>query len=143
MTEAEWMACDDPKRMLAFLHKRGGERKRRHFAAACGRRGWHLLQDERSRRALEIAELYADGLASAEELSEAEGVADEAHQAAKESGPPRTSSTPPPSRGPAGTWRGRRPAARRGPPLPTWPSAGGPPTSRSSAASSATPSVPS
>ena len=29
MTEAEWLACDNPKLMLAFLKDRASERKRR------------------------------------------------------------------------------------------------------------------
>src|SRR5262249_35347141 len=43
MTEAEWLACEDPDPMLAHLAGGVSERKLRHFAAACCRRVWHLL----------------------------------------------------------------------------------------------------
>ena len=70
MTEAEWLACTDPNKMLDFLpSSRWGSRKQRLFGCiTCRRLWWKLLTDDRSRRAVEIAELYADGLASEFEL---------------------------------------------------------------------------
>src|SRR4051812_42152055 len=69
MTEAEWLSCDDPARALAFLGDRAGERKPRLFACACCRRAWGLLPDARQREAVGAAERYADGLATAQELT--------------------------------------------------------------------------
>jgi hypothetical protein len=71
MTEAEWLACTEPTPMLEFLGDRASSRKLRLFAVACCRRIWHLLTDEASRRAVEVAERYADGQVTEEQLEEA------------------------------------------------------------------------
>ncbi len=84
MTEQDWLASEDPERMLSSLdeglptasgydmgHGLGGQkfsdRKLRLFACGCARQVWHLLTDERSRRAVEVAERYADGAATSKE----------------------------------------------------------------------------
>jgi hypothetical protein len=68
MTEAEWLDCAHPDPMLEFLRGRASDRKLRLFSVACCRRIWHLLADERSRRAVEVAEGYADGSVNDQQL---------------------------------------------------------------------------
>lgn len=87
MTEHEWLACDDPSRMLAWITHPAGEyavahsqpkpsaRKLRLFACACCRLVWDRLADPRSRRAVEVAERFADGLATEQERGDAYAVA--------------------------------------------------------------------
>jgi hypothetical protein len=74
MTEAEWLACTDPQKMLGFLEGKASDRKFQLLAAACGRSLWHLITDERSRRTVEVAERYVDGEATGEEMAAAEAV---------------------------------------------------------------------
>jgi hypothetical protein len=68
MTAAEWLACTDPRRMLALLHGKASERSLRLFACACCRRMWDWLSEARSRQAVEMAERYADGEVDGVEL---------------------------------------------------------------------------
>jgi hypothetical protein len=75
MTEAEWLAATEPGPVLAYLDARGllTDRKQRLHDCACVRRTWHLLVDERGRRAVETAERFADRTATRKELREAQG----------------------------------------------------------------------
>jgi hypothetical protein len=70
MDQQEWDACGDPEKMLRFLHSTGklSERKARLFSVACCRRVWSLLKDYRSRKAVEVAERFADGAATGMDL---------------------------------------------------------------------------
>jgi hypothetical protein len=78
MTEADWDVCADPQLMLVFLRLRGkvSGRQVRLFTAACCRRIWRLLEDERSREAVLVLELFADGKASWQECQLAGTAAD-------------------------------------------------------------------
>jgi hypothetical protein len=64
MTEADWLACSDPQKMLEFLRGRASDRKLRLFACVLARGVWHLLRSERCRKAVLVAEAFADGMAS-------------------------------------------------------------------------------
>jgi hypothetical protein len=80
MTEAEWLACTDPQKMLAFLRDKASARTLRLFAVACCRSIWPVLIDERSRRAIELSEKAADQPVSEAELDHASGEAEEAFE---------------------------------------------------------------
>jgi hypothetical protein len=67
MTEAEWLACDEPMAMLRFVIGYAGERKLRLFACACTRLLWDRLHEGVMREAIDVGERFADGLAPWEE----------------------------------------------------------------------------
>lgn len=87
----DWWHGDDPARMLRVVSENPdhegincvGPRKLRLFACACCRAVWHLLADPRSRRAVEVAERYADGLEPPGRLLRASEGARRAYQAAR------------------------------------------------------------
>jgi len=58
-----WRTEANPRALLEYLHDRSllSRRKDRLIACACCRRAWPFLTDERSRRAVEAAERFADG----------------------------------------------------------------------------------
>jgi hypothetical protein len=60
MTETEWIACDEPQRMLVVLRGRMTDRKSRLFACACCRRIWNQLSDPALSTAVEVSERFAD-----------------------------------------------------------------------------------
>jgi hypothetical protein len=78
MTEKEWLDSTDPHLMLHFLRDRASERKTRLFACALARCLWPLLGTGRSRRAVEAAERFADGLAPKREMTRAGAAAQQA-----------------------------------------------------------------
>jgi hypothetical protein len=63
--------------MLDFLRGKASERKLRLFSVACCRSVWPMLPDQRTRKAVEIAERFSDGLVSQRERAEAAERAEE------------------------------------------------------------------
>lgn len=68
MTEAQWLTTDDLRAMLSHVRSganltrsKPGRRKMRLFACGCCRQIEELLPDARTRKALAVAEKYADG----------------------------------------------------------------------------------
>jgi hypothetical protein len=82
MTEQEWLTWDeDPVEMLYVLEDAEGKasaRKLRLFAVGCCRGIGHLLTEEISRRAAEVAESFADGQTTFEELQAVRSAAEQA-----------------------------------------------------------------
>lgn len=75
MIEAEWLEGADPQKMVHFLNGRVSDRKLRLFACAWCRCVWDLLTDEKPfRDAVEVAERFADDLASKKDLATAKKV---------------------------------------------------------------------
>ena len=68
MTEAEWRAGEKPMALLEILRSKASDRKLRLFAVACCRRLLLLDASTRNRRAIEVAEQFADGKADLKEL---------------------------------------------------------------------------
>jgi hypothetical protein len=127
MTEAEWLACADPDRMLRALTgvpsgsgllgwlrgsreaprlKPASRRQMTLFACACCRNIADLMNDDRSRRAVEVVERHADGRAGDAELAAAREAALDAYDTFLERG--KTSNLPSPylpEADQAGPWR--------------------------------------
>jgi hypothetical protein len=74
MMERDWLNATDPQPMLAFLRRcgQGTDRKFRLAAVACCRRMWHSSWERVVQDAVEVAERYADGRATPEEMRAAE-----------------------------------------------------------------------
>jgi hypothetical protein len=68
MTEEEWLTATDPEPMLLdVLCNRASDRKFRLFAVGCCRRMGPLLVDPRSQKGVDVAERFADQLATEQE----------------------------------------------------------------------------
>lgn len=73
MTEQEWLTCGDPIDMLLVSPGReADDRKVRLFLVGCCRRIWDDMTPA-NRAAVEVAERFADGAATGDELRDAEG----------------------------------------------------------------------
>jgi hypothetical protein len=70
MTEAEWLACTDPEKMVRFLWGKTSHRKTRLFACACCRTVWPSIPAV-FRDAIRVTEEHADGVATNVELGRA------------------------------------------------------------------------
>ena len=78
MDEGLWLESTEPAELLEFVQAKATERRLRLFTAACCRALWIWMKDERSRSAVEVAERFADGLSTEEELAAARQAAREA-----------------------------------------------------------------
>lgn len=70
MNEEEWLASHDPMWMLEGIEHEGSDRKFRLLGCGCCRLAPRLLTDNRSLRAVEVAEQYADGQVTEQKLAE-------------------------------------------------------------------------
>src|SRR6516162_9151446 len=76
MIEREWLTCTNLQAMLEYLQNKVSDRKwRLYFCGGC-RQIAHLFFRPESLAAVEVAERYADGAASREELNRAEWCAE-------------------------------------------------------------------
>ena len=100
LTQEQWLSAEAPDTLLSYLEQHrvitrvpGGRRRLALFACGCCRLAWGLIEDEASRRAVEVSERAAEGQASRQELAVAEAEAEAvwrgaeqyAHEAHRES----------------------------------------------------------
>ncbi len=72
MTEAEWLTCDDTGAMLEYLGDRISKRQETLYVCGGLRVIWdRWLHHDSSRRAVEVAERWADGQATEDEIGHA------------------------------------------------------------------------
>ncbi len=80
MTESQWFASKDPDELYRdrFGLVPRPERKLRLFACGCCRQIWDYIEDPRCRTAVEVAELYSDGVATEQQFDSAFDAVEEA-----------------------------------------------------------------
>jgi hypothetical protein len=71
MNASEWWMCGAPEGILAWLGRSSDDRCLRLFCCACCRLIWPLITDPSSRKAVEVSERFADGLADSFKLRSA------------------------------------------------------------------------
>jgi hypothetical protein len=95
ITEETWLECDDrPSHLANFALPSMSNRKVRLFAIACCDLVSYRMVDERSRRAVAIARLHAEGMATDEALAASEREAREVMTSFMVKGLPDFQSTP-------------------------------------------------
>ncbi len=75
MTEAQWLACEDPQKMIAFVRGVASERKLRLVAVGFCRQAWRWVKDPLHRRVVQAAEDFADGQITSDDLEVARSAA--------------------------------------------------------------------
>ncbi len=69
MTEAEWLACEEPAEMLTFIRERVSDRKLRLLACAFCREVWYQLANDLCRHTVALAERMADDTSALIEMT--------------------------------------------------------------------------
>jgi hypothetical protein len=82
MAKKDWQTCTDPVRMIRAFRNQASERRLRLLVCGLARKAWNGPADDRSRKAVEVAELFADGEATPRELSSARNGAGKAYAVA-------------------------------------------------------------
>jgi hypothetical protein len=82
MTEAEWLACEDPCVLFNCIARRSNIRKIRLVLCGCLRSQaiWDLLKSPVSRQAVEVAEAFVEGAISRQRLRDVQRIATLASQ---------------------------------------------------------------
>jgi hypothetical protein len=78
MTERQWLKCTDYEKMLTFLGNKLSVRKMFLFGCACCRLVWDHMEEHR--QAVEVAERWADDVASTADLEASHAAAEAAEQ---------------------------------------------------------------
>jgi hypothetical protein len=73
MTEREWLMGNDVPELFEVVRQNGSPRKIRLLGCACVRWAWEWGLDEEAPEAVRVAEAFADGLASEDDLLRAAG----------------------------------------------------------------------
>lgn len=71
MDEATWLTVNELEPLYQYVQATLSDRKKRLFAVACCRYIWQWITEEPCRKAVEAAELYADGRIAIGELDKA------------------------------------------------------------------------
>jgi hypothetical protein len=85
LTEAQWLSHDDAGDLLLdVVMYHPAERKSRLYVCACARLLWSFMNDEHSRKAVEIAEMHIEGQVTLQEIQTAIAGAEQAYEAERD-----------------------------------------------------------